>query len=317
MDLKIQMPTKLQLPIPRERTALATMGAAIALILIGIVSGDSGLAGNLIIIAIFLVIIPTFLKRYTHFVWIKSLEDQFPNFVRDLADSVRSGMSFKEAISISSRGNYGKLTDEIVKMNNRLVWGTSVKRVFEIFSKTVKDSKLMSEALNIMREAQVSGGDVAATLDAIARDMITFKEIEAERRSMTRQHVMIMYGVFFMFLGIAIMIIFVMVPMIKTQPQTAVGGFGLEFSNPCEGLNTFPCDFFGALGAVFNMPPGITLYYTALFFTVVMIQGIFTGLLAGQLGENSILAGAKHSLIMVTVSLVLFLFIAKAGLFPV
>ena len=247
---------------------------------------------------------------------IKSMEAQFPNFVRDLADAVRSGMSFKEAIRITSRGNYGKLSEEIAVMNNRLSWGTPFLRVLEIFGKRVEKSKLITEALNIISESYKAGGNVSATLDSVARDMIMFKEVEAERVSMTRQHVMIMYGIFFMFLGISIMIIFVMVPMIQSTPEVSAGGFGMTFSNPCEGAALFPCNYFNSLGALFNMKESITLYYTALFFTIVVIQGLFTGLIAGQLGENSVVAGTKHSIIMVTIALGVFLFLAKAGMLP-
>ena len=311
------MKLKIKFGTPTQKITAISVSIAMLLIIVGLVIGDMALLGNLIIIAIFAVILPLFLQRYTKFSRIKALEDQFPNFVRDLADSVRSGMSFKEAISIASRANYGKLTDEVKIMHNRLSWETPMMRVWELFGKRVKESKLITEALNIMKESQLSGGNVAATLDSISRDMLMFKEVEAERRSLVHQHVMIMYGIFFMFLGIAIMIIFVMVPMIKTQPQVAVGTLGVQFSDPCEGITVFPCNFFYALGVFFTMPAGITLYYTALFFTVVIIQGLFTGLIAGQLGENSILAGAKHSIIMVTVALGVFLFLAKTGMFPV
>ena len=287
------------------------------LIIASLLTGDAGVIGNAVIIAAFMIIIPLFLQRYSRFVWIKSLEDQFPNFVRDLADSKRSGMSFPEAIRLASKSNYGKLTPEIKKMNNRLSWGTPFLRVLDIFNESVKESKIINEALNIIKESSSSGGNVAATLDAIARDMIMLKDAEAERLSLVRQHVLIMYGVFFMFLGIAVMIIQVMVPMVQAQPESATGVLGLQFTNPCGEVGYFPCNFFSIIGLMLNVPEGITLYYTALFFTVVVIQGIFTGLIAGQLGENSIVSGTKHSLIMVLIAIGVFIFLAKTGMLPV
>ena len=62
---------------------------------------------------------------------------------------------------------------------------------------------------------------------------------------------------------------------------------------------------------------GLGCYYIAMFFSVVMVQGIFTGLIAGQLGENSAIAGVKHSIIMVFVAVGIFFFIAKTGMLPV
>jgi len=292
---------------------------AIILILIGIVIGDFAVLGNLIVIAVFVSVVPLLLYKYSRFMYIKSIETQFPNFVRDMADSKRSGMSFKEAVKIASKTNYGKLSPEIERMKNRMTWGTPFLRTLEIFGKDVRDSKMINESLNIIKESFKSGGKVADTLESVATDMLMIKEAEAERSSMVKQHVMIMYGIFFMFLLISIAIIFVMIPMIKSAPVMAGANtpVGIQFINPCENTKSiFPCSLFGSMCLVMGVPQGITCYYTALFFTVVVLQGLFMGLIAGQLGENSITAGSKHSMIMVLTAVSVFLFLIKAGLLP-
>jgi flagellar protein FlaJ len=290
---------------------------SIALILVGIVMGDVGVLGNLIIISILITVTPYFVYRYSKFLWVKSIESQFPNLVRDLADSARSGMSLSEAIKISSKANYGKLTDEVKKMSNRLSWGTPFLRVLEIFGERLKDSKLINEELKIIKQSYESGGDIPSTLDSVSKDMLMVKEAEAEKSSMIKQHVLLMYGIFFMFLGISIMIINVMVPMVESQPSVQAGALGFSFVNPCEGVNMFPCDFFSNIGAMFGVPPDLVAsYYIAMFFCVIIIQGLFMGLITGQLGEGSILAGIKHSLIMVFSTFGVFIFLAKAGLLP-
>jgi len=126
-----------------------------------------------------------------------------------------------------------------------------------------------------------------------------------------------MYGVFFMFLAISIMIIYVMVPMIESQAEIEGGsefGLGIGFSDPCEGVGFFPCDYFSMVCTFFDTSAGIGCYYLALFFTVILIQGLFTGLIAGQLGENSVISGGKHAMIMVLSAIGIFIFLAKAGL---
>ncbi len=292
---------------------------SIILIIIGILLGDFAVLGNLIIIAVFVSVVPLLIYKYSRFMRIKSIETQFPNFVRDLADSKRSGMSFKEAVNIASRTNYGKLTLEIEKMKNRMSWGTPVLRALEIFGNEMKDSKMINEALNIMKESFKSGGRTAETLESVATDMLMIKEAEAERSSMVKQHVMIMYGIFFMFLGISIMIIFVLIPMMKSAPLISGSNVpaGIQFIDPCATpRNAFPCYFFEGICLVMGVKSGITCYYTALFFSVVVLQGLFMGLIAGQLGENSVIAGSKHSMIMVLAAVSVFLFMIKAGLMP-
>jgi len=310
---------------------IASFVIAAGLVAFGLMLGDAGTLGNLIIIAAFVLTGPYFLHSYSKLMWIKSIEQQFPNFIRDISDSIRSGMSFPEAIRISTKSHYGKLTPEIQLMNNRLSWGTPFLRVLEIFGERVKDSKMIAEAIGIIKQSYGSGGKVSSTLDSVSRDMIMLKEAEAERGSVVRQHVMIMYGIFFLFLGIAIMIIYVMVPMITSQveidPEARFGMGG--FTNPCcpqscrpscepqcvsSSSAIFPCSYFSMICSVFGVEEGLGCYYLALFFTVVLIEGIFTGLIAGQLGSNSVVAGTKHSMIMVLSAIGIFMFITKVGL---
>lgn len=298
------------------RTILISLLIAIGVVAIGFVSGDVGVLGNMLIIAVVIAVVPIFISKYFEFMYVRELERQFPGFVRDLADSRRSGMSFPESIAIATKAHYGKLTDEIIHMHNRLSWGISFIRVLEGFQERTKHSRLLKEAITIIKESYKSGGDIASTLDSIARDMVMLKEAESERTSIVREHVLIMYGIFFMFVGIAIMIIFVMVPMIQAQPETTTGTFTFTFTNPCEGLPVFPCDAFFVVGNILGVTEGIATYYISLFFIVVVVQGIFTGLIAGQLGENSIMAGAKHSLVMTIAGIGIFLFIARAGFLP-
>lgn len=302
---------------PQFRIIFISIIVSIGLIVAGILIGNPGIFGNLIIIAIVVVIVPVFLYTYAKYAWIKSVENQFPNFVRDLADSARSGMSFKEAVRLASKASYGKLTPEIQTMKNKLSMGISFLRVIDLFIERVKASKLIREAMTIIKESYLSGGNIANTLDSVARDIVMIKETQAERASMTRQHVLIMYGIYFMFLGIAIMIVFVMIPMIKASPDIPAGTFGFSFQNPCENVGFFPCNIFSAVGFILGVPEGIALYYIALFFMTVLIQGLFTGLIAGQLGDNSIAAGTKHSLVMVFSGVGTFIFLAKTGLLPI
>ncbi|MEM5797852.1 MAG: type II secretion system F family protein [Candidatus Aenigmatarchaeota archaeon] len=297
-----------------QKIMLASTTIAIFLVILGLLSMDVGVLGNMIMIATLVFVISIFLVKYAHYTWLKSLEMQFPNFIRDVSDSIRSGMSMKQAIISASKTDYGKLSEEIRRIAAKLTWDVPITRVLEIFEKRVKGSRLMSEALIVMKEANISGGDVAATLDAIARNMLMFKEIDAERESMARGHTMLMYGIFFVFLGIAILIISIMVPIIEAQPTQTQYGFG--FSNPCQSAKTFPCNYFIILGAALGLSSGVTLYYTSLFFTIVVIEAIFMGFIVGQLSESSILAGAKHSLIMLVAAFAIFLFVIRIGIIP-
>ncbi|NIP41092.1 MAG: hypothetical protein GTN39_06300 [Candidatus Aenigmarchaeota archaeon] len=131
---------------------------------------------------------------------------------------------------------------------------------------------------------------------------------------------MIMYAIFFMFVGISLAIIHVLIPMMTGQPQVVGGESPLLFSfnDPCMDMPLpFPCEFFSVICVSFSISEGIICYYIALFFSVLIVQAIFMGLIAGQLGENSTIAGIKHSLIMLASIFVIFMFVMRLGLIPI
>ena len=283
--------------------------------------GDPAVIGNTVIISLFIAVVPYFIYMYSKYAWLKSVERQFPNFIRDLADSKRSGMTLESSIKMAAKTNYGKLTSEIQTMSNKLSWGVPFLRVLDIFGNKVKTSSSITEVINILKEVYTSGGNVVATLDSAAINMNMLREAEEERRNVTSQHVMVTYGIFLLFLGIVIVIIHIFVPMMTT---VSVGGeyesmesFGSTFSNPCSDFNLpFPCGLFSITCSMLDVDPdSVSCYYVSLFFYVLIIQGICSGLIAGQLGENSAVAGAKHSMIMVSIALFVFILLSKMGVF--
>ncbi len=308
----------------REKVLVLPVAVGVAIVMMSIfLIGDAAVIGNIFIIALFISVIPYFLYRYSKYAWLKGIERQFPNFIRDLADAKRSGMTLESSIKMAGKTNYGKLTPEIQTMSNKLSWGVPFLRVLDIFEKKVRGSTSIVEVLNIVKEVYKSGGNVVATLDSAAANMNMLREAEEERRSVTSQHVMVTYGIFLLFLGIVVVIIYIFIPMMTT---VSVGGeyeamdtFGSTFTNPCsEFALPFPCGLFSITCIMLEVDPyGVSCYYISLFFYVLIIQGLCSGLIAGQLGENSAIAGGKHSMIMVSVAVFVFILLSKMGVFPV
>jgi flagellar protein FlaJ len=308
----------------REKTLVVPIMIATVIVVLSVMLvGDAGVVGNSLIIALFIAVVPYFAYMYSKYAWLKSIERQFPNFIRDLADSKRSGMTLESAIDMASRTNYGKLSSGVKTMSNKLSWGVPFLRVLELFGEKVKGSPAITEVLNIIKESYTSGGNVVNTLDSAAKNMNMLREAEEQRRAVTNQHVMITYGIFFLFFGIIIMIIYILVPMMGSATITGgegeMGGMGFTtFTNPCTQLAIpFPCGLFGLTCMMLDVESDqIACYYVALFFYVLLIQGVFSGLIAGQLGENSIVTGVKHSIIMSSSAVFIFIFLAKVGVFP-
>lgn len=299
----------------------STVGAVIILLSLVIFPGNVGMLGVSILFALLISFIPFTGYRYYQTRRISTLEDQFPNFLRDLVEYKKSGMTLPQAIENASQNEYGRLSPEVKKMRHQLSLGLSFEEVLSKFSERMKGSELIQRSIRITIEAKKSGGDVVSTMETIASDAATIKEMEAKRKSKMQQHSVVMYLIYFMFTGIAVMLSKILVPM--TQMKGMGGGeFGITLGKgalctPIEakaGAQKFVCSFFLSISNVFGMESGMSGYYKGLFLSMILVQGIFSGLLIGQISENSPSAGIKHSLVLTGIGFTAFLLSVKIGI---
>jgi flagellar protein FlaJ len=287
---------------------------AAALILIGIALYQyGGIMLNLIVLGVIIGITPWALLSYFEYSRIKAIEDQLPVFLLDLAESQKVGLTLHESLRQAAKTDYGKLSPEIKTVYNQLSWGINVQDVFKNFAKRMKKSMLTSRVVSIINETYISGGDIGRTMEATASDITAIKEAEKERRSVTSEHTFIMYAIYFIFIGIVVGLSQTLIPMLSIGSEAgSAGGIGgiFSFTNPCDACVDNPsiycinCPIFSGLCSMVGFEQGGSCYYNALFVLMAAVQGIFSGLVAGQIGEGSVLAGVKHSIIMTTVGVI-------------
>lgn len=289
------------------------VGGLIILFMAIISGGEMGIVGVSVLLAFVISVTPYAFYNYFRFKKVKAMENQLPMFLRDLAESNKSGMTLPQAISSASKVDYGKLTPEIKKMYHQLTWGIRFDKVLDMFAKRLKDSDLISKSIKIIIEAHKSGGDIASTMETVATDATTIKESEKERKSRTSQQVVIMYLIYFMFLGIIIALLKILIPLMGGAEGGGFGVLGGGLSNPCGKTEVMGvCGFFSTMGEVFGF--GANSYYKSLFFSMILVQGVFSGLVVGQIGDNSMVAGFKHSLILSVSGFTIFILLVVSGL---
>lgn len=220
---------------------------------------------------------------------IRKINERFPDFVRDLAESRRAGMTFTKAILYSSKGNYGMLTPEIQKIAQQISWGNSVNNALKDFSKRVK-TKLIRRTISLIIEASRTGGNVADVLDAASRDAREISLIDSERRAGMMSYVAIIY----VGLGVFLLIILILT---KTLIPSLQG----------EGFSGLSSTISSAGGIASNR---ITVSdISGLFFAASVVQSIFMGIVVGIFEERDIISGIKHIFIMVLITWIIFKFI--------
>jgi len=292
----------------------------LVLLFLAYLSGNFAVGMNLAFIGMIILIAPYSVYRFFEFRNLKRYEEGFPAFLRDIAESQRAGLSMIQAIRLASKSDYGPLSDEIRKMNAKLSWNIPVEKVLKDFSKKLKRSRIIVRSIMIMEEANKSGGNVEDTMDSLANNIAMIREVQDEKGMLMHQQVLMMYAIFFIFLGISIALIKFLIPMLQTQPLSigVMQGFS---SNPCficieGGEGCIGCEVFFAVSSSlgFGERENPTAYYKALFFVMIVIQGFFSGLIAGQVGSDSVVAGLRHSMIMLLIGVFTFIFVIKIGI---
>jgi len=299
-----------------KKVLLTSVVISILLISLGIITGNEVVKGNGIIISVFLIIIPLILFRYEKQRTLKEIEEKFPGFLRDVVESIRSGMPFHKAIAICSKLEYGKLTKEVKKMANQISWGMPLDKVLDQFTEKVKRSKRLYVSLKILKESYSTGGDVVSTLESVIDNLNILEDSEKEKKTLLNQYVILMYAISFIFVGILISINKLMVPVFQISsslPESMI-------SNPCENNPNIICSIYSIPSRyVFRVkdPNGIGAYYLSIFFFMSMIVAVACGLVAGQISENSITMGLVHSAIMTTVIFGTMWILSGAGMLGV
>lgn len=304
---------------PERKVLLSSTIVSIVIIGLGFATSNLGVVGNGFILAIFLIAVPLIIFRYEKFKALKEMEEKFPIFLRDVVESIRSGMPFHLAIVNSSKFEYGRLSKEVKRMSNQVTWGIPVIRVLDQFSGRIKGSRRLFDSMQTIRESYLTGGDVVATLDSVSENLTFLDEAEKEKKSTLNQYVVLMYAIAFIFVGIVASINKLLIPIFQIS-QTPGGAQVLGISNPCgstSGFETVICNFY-ALPAkyIFLMPDTtvIAAYYTSIFFFMSVIVALTSGLVAGEIADNSVASGLKHGVIMTAGVIGTLLILKQIGL---
>lgn len=214
---------------------------------------------------------------------IRKIDARFPDFVRDLAESRRAGMTFTKAILYASKGNYGVLTPEIQKIARQISWGSSVDSALSAFAKRV-NTKLIRRTISLIIEAGRSGGNVADVLDAASKDAREIKFLESERRANMMSYVAVIY------VGMGVFLLIILILSSGLLPQ--ITG---------EGAASFAAGTHG--GEAIREEHVLPVFYLA-----AIIQSIGMGIVTGVFEEGRMVSGIKHVFIMTFIAWFVFKF---------
>jgi len=223
---------------------------------------------------------------------IKAIERRLPDFLRDVAEAGRFGMTLAEAIVVSSSGRYGKLTPEIKKMAAQISWGVPATEALRLFSERVK-TPMVGRIVSIIVKSSDAGGDVADVLAMVSHDAKESQLTEEERRISMSTYIAVIYISFLVFLVTIWILNATFLPKMREASTSLTGG-----SDALGGQSPLAQDL-----------PSVIFNIKIAFFIAVFVHGLGDGILAGVLDNGKIPNGLKHSFLMLLIAVVGFQFI--------
>lgn len=236
-----------------------------------------------LIVALLIVLFPF---GFFHRSWQKTvmgLEAAIPEFLNRLSGINQVGLTLAQAITIVVKADLGILTYEIRKIKRDIEWGASVHDALVRFEERIR-TPTIARAVTLITTASRMTGDIGEVLNIAARDAAMSETLKRERQAEMFIYVAIVYLVFTVFIFV--------VAVIQSQ-----------FLSVLAGVDTL---------ASGGMPGGMSFGSTSiatferLLFHACLIQALFSGLIAGEMGEGSIRAGVKHAAVMIFIAFVIF-----------
>ncbi len=236
-----------------------------------------------IVVALYITLIPLMLFHERKSRRKKKLEKNVPDFLKKLASTNETGMTLRDSIRLMAKSDTEALSKEIKKIWKDIVWGLEINDALVRFANRLRTS-VVARSLTLITKANESSGDIGEVLLVAARDAASEQEMKAERSMTMMIYIVIIYMSFLVFVGVIFVI------STTFLAEMAAAGERMASSGAQGGfLGSFDLDA-----------------YTQLFKHAAIIQGVSSGLMAGAMGEGSVMAGLKHSVIMMTVGYIIF-----------
>ncbi len=224
---------------------------------------------------------------------IEAIETRLPDFLRDVAEAGRFGMTLPDAIITASKGRYGLLTEEIKRMASQLEWGVPVSTALRLFEERVP-TPLIQRVVSIITRANEAGGNVADVLTMVARNARE-EQLDFEGRKITMlTYVTVIYISFFVFLFTVLILAADFLPaMISAGQSVASSSVGTGLSSG------------SAVSLQFQFVPVLFLA----FLVAVISHAVGDGIMAGILHSARISDGMRHATILLAVGWIMMRFI--------
>ena len=205
--------------------------------------------------------------------YVNNVENNIPEFLRELSDMIDIGLTLPDAIHRISNAKLGLLSSELAIVSRDVNTGAYVNSALVRMEERIGVVSVKRAISLVVKASEVTSNLRDIFVIAIT-DFEHYLKLRSERANTAIVYVMIIYLSFGIYLYTAYQL---------------NGPFMSSFSS--FNLN-------------FNISQNVTE-----MFDIAISLGLFSGIMAGQFSSNSILAGFKHSIVLLAAAVAMFVFI--------
>ncbi len=258
------IPLKILIP-----SLLMAIVAGIIGIILYMPTGNVIILFNAIILAISVALIPSGIYDYIQNKRIREIENRLPDFLRDVAEASRFGMTLADAIVSASKGRYGILTNEIRKMAYQIQWGVPVGVALESFLSRAS-TPLTKRIVSTIIKSNEAGGNVSDVLNMVANYSREVQQLNKEKFSQLSSYTVVLLIAFGVFLVTILILNVQFFPQMIKAGQSVTG----SASNNIASINV-------------SIIPTVKL----IFAGAIIVHAVGDGLMAGVLRDGRFESG--------------------------
>ena len=200
----------------------------------------------------------------------ESMEQGVSNFLRDLTEVRKTGLSPEKCIESLSKRDYGTFTSQLHKISSEISWGIPIKKVMGDFLHRTRSWMVQIVMFLLVETIDVGGGTIAM-IESLARFNNLTQEVEKEKKMSVRPYVFMPYLASILLVATTIMMM------------------GLTTGIAVPGVDAVAKD---------------NSLMQTVFMSSVIFNSFLIGIVAGKISEESIGAGFKHAAILVLISII-------------
>jgi len=234
--------------------------------LLGLAPGTEAAVG--LAISLSLTVVPAMVMDYMNIRSESSILSGITSFLRDIVETRKTGLSPERCIKSLADRSYGDFSKHLKMINLRLSWGEPLSKIYEDFSRKVKNWLSLINVYLLVDAIEVGGGK-EESLETLAEFAESTRALENERKKLLRP--------------------LLFVPYIGAVLLTATVILLLQFFTSTPGA----------------MGPSISLAdLNRILLTPLILHSFMIGLVAGKVSSGRVSSGFKHGIFLAIAALV-------------